>query len=75
MIKIDFNPILVELGPIRVTWYGMMYVFGFIFSYLLVRYQVKKKDFGISLRGGGRSLFLSHPGVDHRGPFRLCALL
>jgi phosphatidylglycerol:prolipoprotein diacylglycerol transferase len=49
MIKIDFNPILVELGPIRVTWYGMMYVFGFITSYLLVRYQVKKKDFGISL--------------------------
>ena len=49
MIKIDLNPILVELGPIRVTWYGMMYVFGFFISYLLVRYQVKKKDFGISL--------------------------
>jgi phosphatidylglycerol:prolipoprotein diacylglycerol transferase len=50
MIKIDLNPILVELGPIRVSWYGMMYVFGFIISYLLVRYQVKKKDFGISLQ-------------------------
>jgi len=49
MIKVDLNPILVELGPIRVTWYGLMYVFGFIISYLLVRYQVKKKDFGISL--------------------------
>ena len=49
MIRVDLNPILVELGPIRVTWYGLMYVFGFIASYLLVRYQVKKKDFGISL--------------------------
>ena len=50
MITIDLNPILVELGPIRVTWYGMMYVLGFILSYLLVRSQVQKKDFGISLK-------------------------
>jgi phosphatidylglycerol:prolipoprotein diacylglycerol transferase len=49
MINVDFNPILVKLGPIRVTWYGMMYVLGFIFSFLWVRHQIKKKDFGISL--------------------------
>lgn len=49
MITVDLNPILVKLGPIRISWYGMMYFLGFIFSYLLVRYQVKKKDFGISL--------------------------
>ncbi len=49
MIKVDLNPILVELGPIRVTWYGMMYFLGFLSSYLLVRHQVKKKDFGLSL--------------------------
>ena len=49
MITVDLNPILVNLGPIRVTWYGMMYVLGFILSYLLVRSQVKKKKFGISL--------------------------
>jgi phosphatidylglycerol:prolipoprotein diacylglycerol transferase len=57
MIKIDLNPILVEVGPIRVTWYGMMYVFGFIISYLLVRYQVKKRDFGISLEEVGDLYF------------------
>jgi phosphatidylglycerol:prolipoprotein diacylglycerol transferase len=49
MMKIDLNPNMVEFGPVRVTWYGMMYVLGFLFSYLLVRYQVKRKDFGISL--------------------------
>jgi phosphatidylglycerol:prolipoprotein diacylglycerol transferase len=47
-IKVDINPILIELGPIRVSWYGLMYIFGFIASYLLVRYQMKKKDFKIS---------------------------
>lgn len=47
-MTVDFNPIMIHLGPIRVSWYGMMYVLGFVASYLLVRYQMKKKDFGIS---------------------------
>jgi phosphatidylglycerol:prolipoprotein diacylglycerol transferase len=47
-MKIDINPILIELGPFRVGWYGLMYVFGFLASYLLTRYQMKKKDFGVS---------------------------
>jgi phosphatidylglycerol---prolipoprotein diacylglyceryl transferase len=47
-MTVNIDPILVELGPIRVTWYGLMYVFGFFASYLLVRYQMKRKDFGVS---------------------------
>ncbi len=47
-MTVHIDPILVELGPIRLSWYGLMYVFGFTASYLLVRYQMKKKDFGIS---------------------------
>src|SRR4030042_1829811 len=40
-MTVNINPILIELGPIRVGWYGLMYVFGFLASYLLVRYQMK----------------------------------
>lgn len=47
-MKVNIDPILIELGPIRLSWYGMMYVMGFFASYLLVRYQMKKKDFGVS---------------------------
>ncbi|MDI6763351.1 MAG: prolipoprotein diacylglyceryl transferase [Thermodesulfobacteriota bacterium] len=47
-MKVDMNPILIDLGLIRVSWYGMMYVLGFIGSYLLVRYQMKRKNFGVS---------------------------
>ena len=47
-MKVDFNPVLIDLGPVRLSWYGLMYVFGFFASYLLVRYQMKKRDFGIS---------------------------
>ncbi len=45
---ININPILIQLGPVRLSWYGLMYVFGFLASYLLVRYQIKKKDFGLT---------------------------
>ena len=47
-MKVDFNPILIDLGLIRLSWYGLMYVFGFLASYLLVLYQMKRKDFGVS---------------------------
>ncbi len=47
-ITVNINPILIDLGPIRVSWYGLMYVLGFLASYLLVRHQMKKKDFGVS---------------------------
>jgi len=42
------DPILIEYGPVRVSWYGLMYVFGFLISYFLVLYQIKRKDFGLS---------------------------
>jgi len=47
-MEITLDPILVKLGPIRLSWYGLMYVFGFLASYLLVRYQMRKRDFDIT---------------------------
>lgn len=43
MMKVNLNPILIEFGPFRVSWYGLMYVFVFLASYLLVCYQLKKR--------------------------------
>jgi phosphatidylglycerol:prolipoprotein diacylglycerol transferase len=39
--KID--PILIKFGPFAVRWYGLMYIFGFVSSYMLVMYQIKKR--------------------------------
>lgn len=39
--KID--PEIVRIGPFAVRWYGIMYLISFASSYLLVRYQIKKK--------------------------------
>ena len=47
-MTVNIDPILVKLGPVQVSWYGLMYILGFFASYLLVQYQMRKKDFGIS---------------------------
>jgi phosphatidylglycerol:prolipoprotein diacylglycerol transferase len=47
-MKVNIDPILIDLGPIKVGWYGLMYVFGFFASYLLLRYQMKQKKFDLS---------------------------
>jgi phosphatidylglycerol:prolipoprotein diacylglycerol transferase len=38
------NPEIVRIGPFAVRWYGLMYLLGFAVSYLLVKYQIKKKS-------------------------------
>jgi phosphatidylglycerol:prolipoprotein diacylglycerol transferase len=38
------NPEIVRVGPFAVRWYGVMYLLGFAASYLLVKYQIKKKE-------------------------------
>jgi phosphatidylglycerol:prolipoprotein diacylglycerol transferase len=47
-MKVNIDPVIFEVGPIRVGWYGLMYVLGFLASYLLVRYQMKKKKVDLS---------------------------
>ncbi|MCX7858230.1 MAG: prolipoprotein diacylglyceryl transferase [Deltaproteobacteria bacterium] len=38
--KID--PEIVKIGPFSIRWYGLMYLFGFLSSYLLTIHQIKK---------------------------------
>ena len=45
----SINPIIVKLGPLQIRWYGVMYILGFMASYLLVRYQIRKKGLDIDI--------------------------
>jgi phosphatidylglycerol:prolipoprotein diacylglycerol transferase len=42
------DPVLIRVGPFAVRWYGIMYLLGFAASYVLVRYQIKKKNLPIT---------------------------
>ncbi|MDR3090339.1 MAG: prolipoprotein diacylglyceryl transferase [Desulfobulbaceae bacterium] len=38
----QIDPILFSVGPVAIRWYGLMYVFGFAASYLLVKKQIQE---------------------------------
>ncbi len=42
------DPVILKIGPLSLRWYGLMYVVGFVSSYLLVIYQIKKGKTKIS---------------------------
>jgi phosphatidylglycerol:prolipoprotein diacylglycerol transferase len=42
------RPYIFKIGPFEIRWYGLMYIFGFISSYLLFRYQVNKRKLNIT---------------------------
>lgn len=42
----DINPIAVDLGPIKIHWYGLMYVLGFVAVWWFGSRRVKQPDSG-----------------------------
>lgn len=43
----NFNPDLINIGPLRIRWYGVMYVLGFIASYFLIQKQERSRQIGL----------------------------
>lgn len=38
----DIDPVIASLGPVKVRWYGMMYLVGFLVAWGLAHYRAKK---------------------------------
>jgi phosphatidylglycerol:prolipoprotein diacylglycerol transferase len=43
------NPTIINIGPLQIRWYGVMYILAFLASYFLVRYQIRKKKLNIDI--------------------------
>lgn len=39
----EIDPVALQLGPLKIHWYGLMYLVGFLTTYLLVRYRVSRQ--------------------------------
>jgi phosphatidylglycerol:prolipoprotein diacylglycerol transferase len=39
----NIDPVLISVGPLQVRWYGLMYLLGFLFSYLMVKLQLARQ--------------------------------
>ena len=45
----NINPIIFELGPLKPQYYGLMYIFAFVTTYLLVLYRLRhEKSFRVT---------------------------
>jgi phosphatidylglycerol---prolipoprotein diacylglyceryl transferase len=42
LIYPHINPIAISLGPVRVHWYGIMYLIGFVAAWWLARYRARR---------------------------------
>jgi len=43
----DISPEIVKIGPLSIRWYGLMYLIGFICSYLIVKREIKRRGFRV----------------------------
>ena len=48
MIFHNINPVLLELGPFQVRYYGLFYALGFVIAYFLISYLSKKRELKIT---------------------------
>lgn len=39
----NISPEIVKIGPFSIRWYGLMYLIGFVCSYLIVKREIKKR--------------------------------
>jgi len=59
----DIDPVALSLGPLKVHWYGLMYLIGFTGVWLLGRYRAKKPGSQISAEQMDDLLFYGAVGV------------
>lgn len=45
----NINPVLLNLGPFEIRYYGIIYALGFLIGYLFLRQRIKQKRLKVSL--------------------------
>jgi phosphatidylglycerol---prolipoprotein diacylglyceryl transferase len=43
----EISPNIIEIGPIQIRWYGLMYILGFLASYFLIAKQARARRLGL----------------------------
>ena len=43
----NINPVLIQLGPLQVRWYGLMYILGFALGYLVLKKRAAEMNLNL----------------------------
>ena len=57
------DPVLIHIGPLAIRWYGLMYLFGFLAAYGLIRHLTRLRNLPLDGDGAGDLLFYCAVGV------------
>src|SRR5512145_228807 len=57
------DPILIQIGPLAIRWYGLMYLLGFLAAYGLIRYLARLRELPLDRDGAADLLFYGAVGV------------
>lgn len=44
----NINPVLLEIGPFQIRYYGLFYALGFVIAYFLISYLAKKRELNLT---------------------------
>ncbi|MDG5466756.1 prolipoprotein diacylglyceryl transferase [Deltaproteobacteria bacterium IMCC39524] len=59
----QIDPIIFQIGPLAIRWYGMMYLLGFGAAYLLITHLSRMRNLALSKEGVSDLLFYGVIGV------------
>lgn len=59
----EINPIAFSLGPLKVHWYGIMYLVGFVAAWLLAQHRAKRPNSGWQTQQVADLIFYAAIGV------------
>ncbi|RMD70145.1 MAG: prolipoprotein diacylglyceryl transferase [Gammaproteobacteria bacterium] len=57
------DPVAVDLGPLKIHWYGLMYLFGFLLAWWLGKRRARRPDSPIAPQEMGDLVFYAALGV------------
>jgi len=66
------DPVILQIGPLALRWYGLMYLLGFAAAYVLILYLGRKKGLGLQKDDVADLLFYVVLGVIAGGRLGYC---
>ena len=70
----EIDPVIFSIGPLKIRWYGMMYVIGFLIAWGLARHRARRPDTPVDVKQVDDLIFYAMLGVIIGGRLGYCVV-